>query len=853
MTKISKDLIGISTVKVGLGTNGDFVGISQTAFTLFFASPGTGEYHSFQTKFENILKGNVTRNEITVSTGSTHLLKEGDNIDLEVVSGMTTTITIKYNDYNRRLVANPRDFSSIDIENNLITIDDHGYSSGQKLIHTSLSPATGLENEKIYYAVVYDKDRIKLSPSYYDSTNGGQFTINITSSSFGTLSEINPKINIEKNQKVIIDLSDSSLSQSDSGIGKTPSFSFDLFLDENFSTRYFPVDSNGISKISKFGEIGISSSARVEFTIDSTFPTSIWYSLIPRTGLISLKQEKKEYATDFEIKENNKIVFSNSSLSGRKAIVGVSSSTFTFHDEFKSDLNSNFSGSINYQTNSINEIGEIVKLKIVSGGKGYERLPSISNVLSSTGSGAILLPQSKTIGKINSTNIIDIGYNYSVDKTIVPTVKYPTTLRVEPLTSILSIDIISPGLNYNTSPDLIVIDGFTNKIVDDLFLDYDITTSEVKILKNTKGLYNVTPKIIAVNNSNGLGISSIQYESSTKVVRAYLNKQFSDPNNFPFSVGDNVLIEGISVLESINKGYNSKNYDYSLFPVVGVNTSLGGSGAYVEYTLPDKLSGSEIPGTYDSSNSSGQIVPERFLPKFNTILTKNEFILGETISEDLNVTGKVLKFDGQNEFLTIETKNNFNINALIVGNSSKSQAFIREIFENEEFYEINSSSIVENGWNSLTGFLNNDSQRVQNSDYYQYFSYSLKSEVPIQEWNDVVSNLNHTLGFKKFSDLVLNSSANNNQGISTSQNDGSFSAVCDLNSVVDIECIQDYDLASENNFYVDGVLTSTEINFDSVILQDYSESIGNRVLQIDDISEDFNTSVTRTFVTSFNI
>lgn len=852
VAKISKDLIGISTVKVGIGTTGDFVGISQTASTLFFTDIGTGDYHSFQTKFENILKGNVTQNQITVSTGSTHSLKQGDNVDITVTSGITTTIIVKYNDYNRRLIANPRDFSFVDTENNLITITNHGYNNGQKLIHTSSSPATGLENEKIYYAVVYDRDRIRLSLSYYGATNNSQF-VNFTSSSFGTLAEINPKINVEKNQKVIIDLSDPSLSQNDSGIGRTSSFSFDLFTDENFSTRYFPVDSNGISKILKFGSIGISSSARIEFTVDSTFPNSIWYNLIPRIELESLKQEKREYAIDPEILENNKIVFTNISLNGQKTIVGVSSSTFTFHDEFDPNLNSDFVGTINYQTNSTNENGEISKLKIVSGGKGYEKLPYISRVSSSTGSGAILLPKSETIGKINSTNIINIGYNYPIDKTIKPTVKYPTILRVEPLTSILSVGVTSPGSNYNVSPDLIVIDGFTNKVVDDLFLDYDIKTSEVKIIKNTKGLYNVTPKIITINNSNGLGISSIQYESSTKIVRAYLTKQFSDPNNFPFYIGDNVLIEGISVLGTTNKGYNSKNYDYSLFPVVGVNTSVGGSGAYVEYTLEDNLSGSEIPGIYDPINSSGQIIPERFLPKFNVILTKNKFILGETISENSTITGKVLKFDEQNEFLTIETKDNFNVNSLIVGNSSKSQAFIREVFENEEFYEIDSSSIVENGWNSLTGFLNNDSQRVQNSDYYQYFSYSIKSEVPIQEWNDVVSNLNHTLGFKKFSDLILNSSANNNQGITTSQDNGSFSSVCDLNSVVDTECIQDYDLVSENNFYIDGVLTSTEINFDSVILQDYSESIGNRVLQIDDISEDFNTSVTRTFVTSFNI
>jgi hypoxanthine phosphoribosyltransferase len=70
---------------------------------------------------------------------------------------------------------------------------------------------------------------------------------------------------------------------------------------------------------------------------------------------------------------------------------------------------------------------------------------------------------------------------------------------------------------------------------------------------------------------------------------------------------------------------------------------------------------------------------------------------------------------------------------------------------------------------------------------------------------------------------------------------------------VDVDCVQDYDLVSENSLYVNNTLTSDEIIFNSAILQDYSESIGNKVLIIDDISDEFNNSVTRTFVTSFNI
>ena len=60
-----------------------------------------------------------------------------------------------------------------------------------------------------------------------------------------------------------------------------------------------------------------------------------------------------------------------------------------------------------------------------------------------------------------------------------------------------------------------------------------------------------------------------------------------------------------------------------------------------------------------------------------------------------------------------------------------------------------------------SGFLNENTQRIQDSDYYQKFSYSLKSRIDYDTWNDPVSVLNHCAGYKKFSDYQLESSADN--------------------------------------------------------------------------------------------
>ena len=49
--------------------------------------------------------------------------------------------------------------------------------------------------------------------------------------------------------------------------------------------------------------------------------------------------------------------------------------------------------------------------------------------------------------------------------------------------------------------------------------------------------------------------------------------------------------------------------------------------------------------------------------------------------------------------------------------------------------------MVYNGGEYLTGVLNNEHQIIHDNDYYQNFSYAIRSRVPEETWNDVVSTL----------------------------------------------------------------------------------------------------------------
>ena len=107
-----------------------------------------------------------------------------------------------------------------------------------------------------------------------------------------------------------------------------------------------------------------------------------------------------------------------------------------------------------------------------------------------------------------------------------------------------------------------------------------------------------------------------------------------------------------------------------------------------------------------------------------------------------------------NGLLKVASPYNFSVGEDLIGETSGTKSIITEYTSYNTLYEVGSSSIVKEGWKTNSGFLNDNQQRIFDSNYYQYFSYSLQSEVEYSKWNEPVSSLNHTSGFKKFSDLI---------------------------------------------------------------------------------------------------
>ena len=182
---------------------------------------------------------------------------------------------------------------------------------------------------------------------------------------------------------------------------------------------------------------------------------------------------------------------------------------------------------------------------------------------------------------------------------------------------------------------------------------------------------------------------------------------------------------------------------------------------------------------------------------------------------------------------------------MIVGQSSNAHGVASSVTYFDSSLNTDTLSKVSKGWQTNSGYLNDNLQRVQDSFYYQNFSYSLRSRVDYDTWEDAVGSLNHTLGFRKFSDYQMESKlpsgSENALVVGVSTNLTSVDAVYQLETFIDLNCVNDFDLVKENSKSQTQIV-SDQITFSSKVLTDFFESVGNRVLSIDNVASEFNSN-----------
>lgn len=852
VAKFNKDFIGISTVKVGIGSTGIFVGVAATTNNVglvYFVGAGSSSYHSFTTQYPKIT-ANAVSNNVTVSTATTHGLSSGHRIIFDIKPKIEKTVVVKYDDYSRNIIINPKTFESLGVNTitGVINIEDHGFVTGDKLIHTSDRAVTAFNNNTKYYSVKIDKDNFKLSETLYNSQLDQPITVIGAATTVGTLSLVNPKINVEGYSIVKFDLSDESLRYTYFQ-NEYPAFDLDFYEDNTFTKSWIKNPTDTEFKVIKSGTVGQDSI--ISLNVDDNTPKELYYKLLPKyTPGVPLQESKKGVYLDESVSGAGSITIKDSVYSGSHKVTVSTPTSFTYSlskvPENVSYASTN--ASLSYITDCTHTDGPITEIEILNTGENYKILPGLTTVTTADGFGSVLELQSSDIGKIENIKIIDYGYDFPSDQTLNPIFFYSQSLRITPFTSIESIGISSLGRGYLDAKNLIVVDGITGKIVEDIDLKFNSKESRVEILKNTYGMNNVLPKIYPIKSGAGVPVdvgpfsNGMVYDPTTKTVAATIKTEYSTGDYYPFVVGEKLMVEGCNPgVGSSERGFNSYEYNYDLFTITAVDPNLGGAAGVVTFSIGDQLGTGLSVVEFNKIASTPRLLPQRDFPIFTVNIKQNKFIVDEIVKSD-NKTGIVEDWDEEYSILKVNSIDEFSADKKITGVTSKSRGLIDEsIFPFKAYGRYGSTIKRDMGWKKIAGFLNNDLQRIPNNDYYQNFSYSLKSTVPIQKWNDPISAMTHVAGYKKFANYQLES-YQNQSSIITSPTEGSsyVNLIKDIVRTININCVNDFDLVREDYAELGNDLISTNIIFESRFISSFDEAIGNRVLAIDDISPYFN-------------
>lgn len=749
-----------------------------------------------------------------------HKFKNGERViyespeegDLIQVLGFTYLIAVGnlyIVDFGNDLVGFSTSKKGVKDYSDLIYFEDEGSGKLHRL-KTVRNPITGSLsiNETTAYTNSPHNlsvgDVINLDVVVGNTTN---YTVSYSNSRVRIDSVVNPMIELYRNESVTFDLSSSTLSNT----------KFDLYLDENYVNKY-------VGSGTTINEI-IRDSNSYTLNINSNTPSKLYYNL---------KSKTKEINSDTTVTNNNTIVISPSRYNYSAGIVTTTNESYTINLNQIAERDSYVStGStiLSYSVLSSESTGPIKQIKMKYEGQDYKKLPSITSI-GTTGYDAEVYPYSENIGKIVTIKPTS-NKVYPIDKTLKPSSKAYTTLYVKDYYKVESVSIDKGGSGYLNTPLVKLYNENTNSIYESFsaFATLKNSTIDYVTIENPGfGIPKNGNKIIFTENSNGVKIleSTYQLDGDNYLVSLRLETPqsgFTTSNPLPFEVGDKIFVEGIV---SSGYGFNSSDYSYQYFDVVGVVTAyFSPDESIIRYNV-------EFDPGLPTNYNFAYVINSNSMPSASVSMTQNLFLPGELVNQTKvvdNAKGKISSKD----IVNVYSSNDLELGGVVRGKSSQSEGKIQKIEENYLEFKLSESFSKELRVFEDKGYLSSSVQKLQDSYYYQNLSYSLKSNVELEKWNSSVSDLCHIAGLKKFSDLIVES-----VGISTISSEDIPQVNVSLSSYVNVNTINDIDLVLEDVDENNNLFSET-LTFNTLKLSDYLLSIGNRVLSIDDISPNFDT------------
>ena len=265
------------------------------------------------------------------------------------------------------------------------------------------------------------------------------------------------------------------------------------------------------------------------------------------------------------------------------------------------------------------------------------------------------------------------------------------------------------------------------------------------------GLDSVNHKVVAINNSNGVGINSIIQAPfpNAGIITCFIETPTNGFVTEPFAIGDKVFVEGLLRIGEAGigatqggittnttvsgDGFNSENHNYQFFDV---KNYIAGTPSQLIFSLSGVTTNPGIAKTFQSGYAT--LINKKNYPDIRPIQERGKFELNEKIIIDNQKTDLIV-VEIRDDYIKLDGLFRVRKGDRIKGSLSGVSAEILSIIDNKGKFKIDFSSRQEYGWLDDTGKLSEDYQVIPDNNYYQNLSYSVKSPIV---WDDFVSPVN---------------------------------------------------------------------------------------------------------------
>ena len=416
--------------------------------------------------------------------------------------------------------------------------------------------------------------------------------------------------------------------------------------------------------------------------------------------------------------------------------------------------------------------GQVQSVLVTSPGKGYTTatvdIDSVDGILGAglTGSGAevtVVIPSFGTgasiftvgenVGKIKKLKNNNFGYDYPHDYTLRPEITFPINAQLTSTSILDSITVTDPGSGYSQAPAVVITGGGgTGATAESTIKNGRLDKIEVK---DPGAGYSSTPTVELKSSFNyvvNLDLGLLQFSfphGITNGAEITLNVvDTGDGAEFPIAAGAIGRLNGNTTYYAITGAANSLEDDQLKIAITSANAELGDSITFTnagngrQQVLTTSFGGAATANVITSTFLEGELVYQGDTFETATaqgyVSTNNGWQVGPRIVKIVDYTGEFQ--EGSN----------------VTGVISKSSGTISSLKIAKGVLDVGSITKTTGQFIDDVGKPSEIIQKIQDSYYYQDFSYAVKSAVSISEWKDILIKNVHPASFKVFGELNLN-------------------------------------------------------------------------------------------------